>query len=149
MQKRGRDIEKRIVRPNNVLVDTSAWIALFSRRDQNHPSADNRFRKLIGAQAQLLTTNLVLAEVHRLILHRAGVKAASAALSRIEASPLVRIEFADRRHHQSAKEWISRLQNHTISYTDAVSFAVMKDSECPEAFSYDHHFSLAGFTSNP
>lgn len=131
--------------PDSVFVDTSAWIALFSRRDQNHKSAEGEFRRLITSKRRLITTNLVLAEIHRLLLHRAGVQAAASALARIEASPLVQIEFPDKKHHQSAKAWIDELQEHPVSYTDAVSFAVMKDCRCTNAFTYDYHFRVAGF----
>jgi predicted nucleic acid-binding protein len=93
----------------------------------------------------LLTTNLVLAEIHRLLLYRAGIRAAASALDRIESSPAVSIAFPGELHHRSAKSWIERLQEHPISYTDAVSFAVMNDSECVDVLSYDHHFRIAGF----
>jgi len=131
---------------NSVFVDTGAWIALFSARDQYHKEADRSFRDLVSSKKQLVTTNLILAEIHRLLLHRVGSSAASAALSKIDASSLVHIEFTGETHHQSAKHWIERLQDHPISYTDAVSFAVMEDLGCTEALSYDRHFRLAGFT---
>jgi uncharacterized protein len=129
----------------NIFIDSSAWIALFSRRDQHHDEADRVFRTIVTERRGMLTTNLVLAEIHRLILYRAGVKAAAAALERIEASPLVEITFVDATHHQSAKDWMIRLREHQISYTDAVSFSVMKSSGCREALSYDRHFRIAGF----
>jgi hypothetical protein len=44
---------------------------------------------------RMFTSNLVLAETHRLLLYRAGSEAALIALQKIEASPLVRIEFAN------------------------------------------------------
>jgi predicted nucleic acid-binding protein len=129
-------------------VDTSAWIAFFSRRDQNHKGADRLFRELLAAKRLLLTTNLVLAEMHRLLLHRAGIRAASAALEKIEASPLVRIEFTGQSQHQSAKEWMARLSECPISYADAVSFAVMEASGCTEVLSFDRHFGIAGFSTH-
>ena len=127
-------------------MDTSAWIALLSRRDQNHKAADCEFRRLVVAKERLLTSNLVLAEVHRLLLHRAGTEAAAAALDKIEAIPLVQVEFPNKNHHASAKAWIDRLREHPVSYTDAVSFALMKDSGCEMALTFDHHFRLAGFS---
>jgi predicted nucleic acid-binding protein len=145
LPKRDRVTEKHAAR-NSVFIDTSAWIALFSRRDQNHKDADGLFRGIVTAKRQLITTNLVLAEIHRLLLYRAGIQAAATALAKIEASPLVRIEFAGEAHHQSAKRWIERLNVHPISYTDAVSFAVMEAFGCIEALSYDRHFRIAGFT---
>ena len=144
-QKRGRGMRGSGVR-NSIFVDSSAWIAFFSARDQHHAEADQAFRRTAEAKRLLLTTNLVLAELHRLFLCRAGIKAAAAALDRIEASPLVRIEFAGASHHHAARLWLKKLSQHPISYADAVSFAVMEASGCKEALSFDRHFRLAGFT---
>lgn len=144
MPRRNRVIGKAANSPS-VFVDSSAWIALFSRRDQHHEEADRLFRTMVAAKQRMLTTNLVLAEIHRLLLHRAGIKAAVTALEKIEASALVDIEFADLTHHQSAMAWIGKLREHPISYADAVSFSIMETAGCSEALSYDHHFQIAGF----
>lgn len=144
MPKRNPDIEK-AAGSRSIFVDSSAWIALFSRRDQHHDEADRAFRMIVAMKQRLITSNLVLAEIHRLLLYRAGSKAAIAALEKIEASPLVTIEFADLKAHQSA---INRLKNsieHEISYADAVNFSMMAAAGCKEALSYDHHFRAAGF----
>jgi uncharacterized protein len=130
---------------HSIFVDTSAWIALFSRRDQHHYDADRMFRMIVASRRQLFTSNLVLAEIHRLLLYRAGSKAANAALEKIEASSLVAIEFADSKRHKSAINRLRKLNEHEISYTDAVSFSMMETVNCREAFSYDHHFEAAGF----
>ena len=128
------------------LIDSGAWIALFSARDQHHIEAERLFREAIAGQAPLLTTNLVVAEVHRLLLFRAGQRAAAAALDRIEASPRVRIEFATDAHHQAARTWVEKLAPHPVTYTDAVSFAMMESVGCAEALSFDNDFVIAGFT---
>ena len=93
----------------------------------------------------ILTTNLVLAEVHRLLLFRAGVRAALAAIDRIEASPLVRLEFPEAEHHRSARAWLEKLSGHSISYADAVSMAVMDSSQCSLVATFDQGFVIAGF----
>ncbi len=100
---------------------------------------------MVESKRQLFTTNLILAETHRFFLQGAGIRAAAAALARIESSPLVRIEFADEGHHKSAKNWMEKLKDHPISYADAVSFSVMEAAGCKEAIAFDHHFRLAGF----
>jgi hypothetical protein len=97
----------------------------------------------------LVTTNLILAEIHRFFLHGAGSRAAATALAKIEASPLVRIDFEEAAHHQSAKSWMEKLKDHPITYADAVSFAVMEAAGCKEAIAYDLHFRLAGFNPVP
>jgi uncharacterized protein len=146
LQKKDRVIERQDER-NSVFVDSSAWIAFFSRRDQNHQDADHLFRAALASKRSLFTTNLVLAEIHRLLIHRAGMKAAATALAKIESSPSVRIEFVGPGHHESAKIWLTKLQDQPITYTDAVSFAVLESAGCKEAMSYDQHFRRAGFSS--
>ncbi len=103
------------------------------------------FREAAARRIRLLTTNLVVAEVHRLLLSRAGVEAATRVLDRFEASPLTLVELATAEHHRAARAWLARLADRAISYTDAVSFAVMEASRCAAALSFDHDFERAGF----
>lgn len=132
--------------PRNVFVDSGAWIALFSARDQHHVEAEALVREAIARNVSFITTNLVLAEVHRLLLFRAGARAAVTAIGRIEESERVRIAFATAAHHHRAREWLDELANQPITYTDAASFAVMEALSCTDAFTFDHDFAVAGFT---
>src|SRR5437870_2762555 len=106
--------------PASLFVDSGAWIALASARDQHHAEADSLFRIAATLRLPLLTTNLVVADVHRFLLHRAGTAVA-------------------------ARKWLARLRDHPVSYTDAVSFAVMTARRCRTALSFDRHFQTAGF----
>ena len=54
--------------PARAFVDSGAWLALRSRRDQHHLEADALFRDALGWRIPLVTTNLVMAETHRLTL---------------------------------------------------------------------------------
>jgi predicted nucleic acid-binding protein len=132
-------------RPARVFVDSGAWLALFSATDGKHAAADTLFRRSSDESIPLLTTNLVLAEVHRLLLFRAGPRAAATALSRIDDSALVEVRFPTQTIHRAAKSWLAKLSNQKISYTDASSFAVMDAERCRVAMTFDHDFWLAGF----
>ena len=103
------------------------------------------FAVAVSRRIPLLTTNLVVAEVHRFLLFHVGIQAAAHMIDRIDASPLVTIEFAGRAHHQVARAWLARLPDQRISYTDAVSFAVMETARCTIALSFDKDFVPAGF----
>ncbi len=131
---------------DSVYVDTSAWIALLSARDQNHAVAEQLFREAVALKVVLMTTNLVLAEVHRLILHRVGMRAANLALDRIESSARTSILFATDAHHHAAKAWLLGLRGRRMTYTDAVGFAVLNDSSCAGFLSFDSDFLVAGFS---
>lgn len=133
------------VRAGALFVDSGGWIAFFSARDQHHREADALFRQAAEKRTPLITTNLVIAEVHRLLLHRAGTRIAAAALDRICQSDLVEIVFTDEALHQQARAWLARLGDQTITYTDAASFAVMQRRGCKLALTFDRDFVIAGF----
>ncbi len=131
--------------PDLLFVDSSAWIALFSARDQHHAEADALFRDALTRRARLITTNLVVAEIHRLLLFRAGAQAASAALDRLESSTALTLLFPADDHHDAARGWLRRLAERRLSYIDAVSFAVMTASRCRNVLTFDQDFVFAGF----
>lgn len=128
-----------------LFVDSGAWIALRSRRDQHHAAADQAFRSAIERRIQLVTTNLIVAEIHRLTLFRAGREPALRALERIDASPSVVVHFATSDDHLAARGWLERLAPRPVTYTDAVSFAVMEATKCSHVLGFDQDFAAAGF----
>jgi uncharacterized protein len=129
-----------------VFVDSGAWIALFRAGDSNHLAADTMLRSAITKRTPLLTTNLVVAEVHRFILHRIGIRPASIAIERIAMSQHVRTIFATAAHDREARRWLSRFADQRFTYTDAVSFAVMKAAALHTAMTFDRDFAVAGFS---
>jgi predicted nucleic acid-binding protein len=135
----------RRVEPGAVFVDTSGWIAFFSRDDGNHREADALLTRAIVGRRRLLTSNLVLAEVHRLLLFRAGRKAAVTALDKITTSPSLRVEHATQSHHRRARTWLDKLDDQMITLTDAVSFAIMEAARSRTALTFDRDFWVAGF----
>ena len=139
-------IERAAAAPARLFVDSGAWIALRSRRDQHHVEADRLFRAALSRRIQLFTTNLVIAETHRLTLFRAGLQPALRALERLDASKGLTIHFATSDDHAGARRWLQRLAPRPITYTDAVSFAVMELSRCRHVLGFDHDFAAAGFT---
>jgi predicted nucleic acid-binding protein len=131
--------------PVRLFVDSGAWIALRSQRDQHHAEADRLFREALGRRLPLVTTSLVIAEVHRLTLFRVGVQAALRGLDRIDASPSVRVHFPGADNHRAARRWLERLAPRPITYTDAVSFAVMEATRCRQVLGFDQDFVAAGY----
>jgi predicted nucleic acid-binding protein len=132
--------------PASLFVDSGAWLAFFSARDGHHAEADRLVREAFASKISLFTTNLVLAEVHRLLLFRAGIRPAAVALERIDMSAKVTVLYTDASTHREARSWLAKLHDQVISYTNATSFAVMKAKRCQHALSFDHDFVIAGFT---
>src|SRR5215469_8690279 len=73
-------------------IDSSVWIGHLRARDRLHHQAEGAIRDALERRSALLTTNLVIAEVHRWLLFRAGPQA-SRALARIEQSAALTIVF--------------------------------------------------------
>jgi len=128
-----------------VFVDSGAWLALFSRRDGLHREADRLFRKAVTLRIALITSNLVVAELHRLLLFRAGIAAAYRVVDRMHRLERLSLEFVTKTHHEVALEWLRRFRDQRFTYTDATSFAVMEIRGCRGVIGFDHHFEIAGF----
>jgi hypothetical protein len=82
----------------------------------------------------------------RLLLFRAGIRPASVALEVIDKSPSVSVLYSTAALHQDARAWLARFDDQVISYTDAVSFALMKARRCKQAISFDQDFVIAGYS---
>ena len=79
------------------------------------------------------------------IVHKAAIDF----LQNIAASPQVIKINSDSSLEVTVEEILRNYQDQSFSYTDAVSFAVMKQYEISEAFSFDQHFRTSGFTMIP
>jgi uncharacterized protein len=131
--------------PRHLFVDSGVWIAFFSRRDGRHGEANAMLRAAAAMRLPMVTTDLVLAEVHRWLLFHAGIAPAAAALAAVDATSLVRIEWPTPSHHRAARAWLAKLADQRITYTDAVSFAVMRALRCEAVMTFDRDFVTAGF----
>ena len=134
---------------NTLFVDTGAWYALADRSDQYHNEAVEIYPKLLSGYRPLETTNLIIAETYLLIRRCIGYQAAIFFLENIASSPRVVKIYSDNILEETAESILRQHQDQDFSYTDAVSFAVMKQYGIAEAFSFDKHFVTAGFTIIP
>lgn len=134
---------------NALFVDTGAWFALADRSDQHHSQAVNIYPKLLSNYHYLKTTNLVIAETYILMRRTIGHQAAIRFLESIAASPRVVKIYSDSVIEEMAEDILRQYKDQDFSYTDAVSFALMKHYGITQAFCFDKHFVTAGFTIIP
>lgn len=134
---------------NTLFVDTGAWYALADRSDQHHNEAVVIYPKLLSSYNPLKTTNLIIAETYILIRRGIGYQAAISFLENIASSPRVVKIYSDSILEETGESILRQYQDQDFSYTDAVSFAVMKEFEITEVFCFDKHFVTAGFTIIP
>jgi hypothetical protein len=134
---------------NDIFVDTGAWVALADKDDAHHSEAVSLFPDILNDHRSLITSNLVIAESYILILHNLGYKAAIQYLDGIKASPRIRRICSTEGIEAEAEGILKKYVDQDFSYTDAVSFAIMKIYKVYKAFGFDSHFSTAGFTKTP
>ncbi len=133
----------------DVFVDSGAWLAVSHDRDQHHAGAAKIYPRLLEQSRRLITTNLVLAECHALLLKYKGRKLALLFLETLGQSPRIEVVHSTADLDTEAVEILRRYEDQDFSFTDAVSFAVMRRREIRTAFAFDRHFASAGFTLVP
>lgn len=96
-----------------------------------------------------VTTNLVVAETHALLVNRVHRSAALAFLRRVREPRLVLLTSTPELEERALRDWIERYDDQDFSLADAVSFAVMAERGIEEALTLDRHFRVAGFRTRP
>lgn len=137
---------------NQIFVDTSAWDAIVDSGDSNHELA-RLFQNEIAGRYRLVVTNYILDELYTLLLMNVGYLRTVRFKEQLDIlieEKLLRVIWVTPKISTDAwhifeqfnkdKEW---------SYTDCVSYVVMKDLNIGEAFAFDHHFEQMGFVRRP
>lgn len=132
-----------------LFVDTSAWYALALPRDPAHARLARTLRERVSRGVRIVTTNLVVAETHALLLRRVGRGPAEAFARVVRGSPNLVVSSTPDLEVAALDEWIARCDDQDFSLTDAVSFAVMAERGIGEALTQDRHFATAGFVVVP
>lgn len=131
---------------NRVFVDTSAWYALYDRRDGCHEAA-SRFLK--ETPALLITSNLIFAETLSLMTKRLGKTLALNFGRKLRASGRVRILHLDAALEESAWGNFERYHDKPWDFIDCASFALLDSLKLAQAFTFDAHFTQRGLQVVP
>jgi hypothetical protein len=133
----------------DVFVDTSAWVALADKDDSHHRDAASSYPSIFKNHKSLVTSNLIIAETYILLLKELRHRAAIEFLERIKASPRILRVYSNEGVETEAEGILAKFTDQDFSYTDAVSFVMMKRQKIRKAFCFDKHFVTAGFTNIP
>ena len=133
-----------------VFLDTAGWFAALSPREWGHARARDAYADAVRRGALLVTTPLVIAEMHTLLLRWRGPQAGAFFLDAALASGAHLVAPLDEELLDVAlTRWIRKLADKPVSLADAVSFEVMRRERITQALTLDRHFADAGYELLP
>jgi predicted nucleic acid-binding protein len=130
---------------NLFLADSSAWLALYDRRDKFHTQAIEAFNSVVNQKVTFVVTDLILVETVTLLLYRAGHAQAVICGEWLLHSPRVRLIRVNIEQWDESWKLFKQYDDKQFSFTDCTSFVVMRHLKLRDAFTFDHHFEQMGF----
>lgn len=132
-----------------IFVDTAAWLGRIHRRDQHHDAASEIWGEIERHSEPCATSSFVLAELFTLLGRRIGYSHGAERARAIYTSALVTILRPDEDDETKALVYFEKFADQRVSFTDCVSFSLMRRHRIGRAFTFDRHFALAGFDTVP
>ena len=104
-------------------------------------------RKAATERRRLLTTDYVLDETATLLKARGEGRLVGELFDRVFHSTACRIMWTDEDRFTQTRAFFLKHGDQAWSFTDCVSFCVMKELRLTEALTSDQHFEQAGFVA--
>ena len=129
---------------NGVFMDTSAVVALFNRKDDNHHIAKELFQEIIRRRIKLYITDYILDESITTVLSRVGHKVAVQTGAFLMKTDIIKIIWLSTELKLRVWEYFKRHKDKNYSFTDCTSFVLMKEMRLRHYIAFDEHFRQAG-----
>jgi len=126
-----------------VFFDTSAFLAILNKDDDNHKSAKKIWGDLVYSDNILITNNYVLVESFSLIQRRLGME--SVRVFHEDVLPLINTEWVDKAIHEAGIGALLTASRKKLSLVDCVSFDFLRNLGIKKVFAFDPHFEEQGF----
>jgi len=134
---------------NPVFLDSGYIIALESADDQNHQAALEHWRRISKSIPPLITTSYIFSEVTTFFNSRNLHEKAVQIGNRLIKSASIKLVHVGQTSFFEAWNYFVQHQDKKYSFTDCVSFVLMKRFNMRKALSFDKHFIMAGFETLP
>jgi uncharacterized protein len=130
---------------NAMFVDTGALVARVLPRDQHHAASCRGWNTLQDIEVKLSSSEHVLDEAVSLLVRQAGASyAARWARDHLASEEIVWLNTSREDWHEALR-WLGKFSDQKLSFTDTLSFALMRREGISTVFGFDRHFELAGF----
>ena len=132
-----------------IYIDTGAFIARYLTNDQYHQEAVVFWDSIRKKKEACFTSNFVLDETFTLLGRRAGYDFSVQRANNIYASKTLTILRPDNADELKALTFFRKYADHSISFTDCISFVLLNREKIKRVFTFDTHFEWAGFKMYP
>ena len=130
-----------------IFVDTSGFYALLVQRDDKHAEAARVLQSAGHEQRGFVTTDYVLDETATLLKARGLGHLLHDFFETVFTSAVCQVEWTDAERFHAVKNFFLKHADQPWSYTDGLSFRVMKERRLRDALTKDVHFEQAGFVA--
>lgn len=131
---------------SGLFVDTSAWFAFANRKDPDHAAVRDILRRY---DDRLVTSNFVFDETVTLARYRLGHHVAEKIGESLLDANVARLIRATSEDEHRAWELFCKRPDQSYSYTDCLSFEMMKRLKVTTAATLDDDFVHEGFEVLP
>jgi uncharacterized protein len=130
---------------SETFVDTSGFYALLVERDEMHELAVRILRQAERRRATFVTSDYVLDETATLLAARGFGHLVDDFLQSTLRSKACVVDWTDPELFARTAAFMAKHIDQGWSFTDCVSFQIMKARKLREALTKDEHFEKAGF----
>lgn len=129
-----------------IFIDSSAFIAYFVRSDTHHNKTQELFNKI--SEKELVTSSEIIDETLNWLTRKAPKKITHELGIILLSEDIVNIIQTTKEDKLNALEIIKKYSNYNLSFTDAISFSLIKRLKIKSVFSLDKDFNLLKSVEN-
>ncbi len=131
--------------PKSLFLDTGCFLARELSRDQYHQKSVVAWKSLLNSQIQLYCSEHVLDESITLLARRHSYAFAAQCGANYLTSNIIEWLVASENDLSEALRLMRKYSDQAVSYTDCISFVLMKKQGIRHVFGFDGHFAAARF----
>lgn len=128
-----------------IFIDTGAFISYFLAADQYHEKSCMLWQGIQKKRIRCFTSNFVLDETLTLLGRKANYSFAAECAHVIYSSEVFSIMRPQFEEELAAIKLFEKYADQKVSFTDCISFILMKKHKLTKVFTFDKHFLIAGF----
>jgi len=132
-----------------IFIDTGAFLARHLKGDQHHAEATRVWQDLARSGEACLTTSFVVDEALTLLGRRAGNRMAAGVGRRLYESRVLEIHDPTREEQLAALATFEKYADQRVTFTDCLSFGLMKARRLDRVFGFDDDFRVVGYLLVP